>query len=134
MRAALWLLVLFGVAVASALFAGNNQGTVTLFWPPHRIDLSLNLVLLLLALGFVTLYAALRALNARLGILARQYDSARSDLSGAINALNKYFDPASRRTQSAATVLLQAQAHMKTAELPRLDETLSALATAAAGR
>ena len=76
----------------------------------------------------------LKLLNARLGILARQYDSARSDLTGAINALNKYFDPASRRTQSAATVLLQAQAHMKTAELPRLDETLSALATAAAGR
>ena len=46
MRAALWFLVLFGVAVASALFAGSNQGTVTLFWPPHRIDLSLNLVLL----------------------------------------------------------------------------------------
>lgn len=71
MRAALWLLVLFGVAVASALFAGNNQGTVTLFWPPHRIDLSLNLVLLLLALGFVTLYAALRALNALLALPRR---------------------------------------------------------------
>ncbi|MEN9463191.1 MAG: hypothetical protein RLZZ355_1121, partial [Pseudomonadota bacterium] len=27
MRAALWLLALFGVAVAAALFAGNNQGT-----------------------------------------------------------------------------------------------------------
>lgn len=76
----------------------------------------------------------LKLLNARLGILARQYDSARSDLAGATNALNKYFDPASRRTQNAATVLLQAQAHMKTAELPRLDETLSTLATAAAGR
>ena len=71
MRAALWLLVLFGVAVASALFAGNNQGTVTLFWPPHRIDLSLNLVLLLLTLGFVTLYAALRALNALLALPRR---------------------------------------------------------------
>ena len=49
MRAALWLLVLFAVAVAIALFAGNNQGTVTLFWPPWRLDLSLNLVLLTLA-------------------------------------------------------------------------------------
>ena len=48
MRAALWLLALFGVAVAAALFAGNNQGTVTLYWPPYRIDLSLNLVVLLL--------------------------------------------------------------------------------------
>ena len=76
----------------------------------------------------------LKLLNARLGILARQYSAARSDLAGATTALNKYFDPASRRTQSAATVLQQAQAHMKDFELPRLDETLSALATAAAGR
>ena len=64
MRAALWLLALFGVAVAIALFAGNNQGTVTVFWPPYRIDLSLNLVLLLAVAGFVLLHAALRALSA----------------------------------------------------------------------
>jgi HemY protein len=64
MRAALWLLALFAVAVAAALFAGNNQGTVTLFWPPYRLDLSLNLVLLLLFASFVFLYAALRALSA----------------------------------------------------------------------
>lgn len=64
MRAALWLLALFGVAVAIALFAGNNQGTVTVFWPPHRVDLSLNLVLLLLFLAFVFLHAALSALSA----------------------------------------------------------------------
>ena len=44
MRAALWLLALFGIAVAIALFAGNNQGTVTLFWPPWRGDLSLILL------------------------------------------------------------------------------------------
>jgi len=66
MRAALWLLGLFGVAVAAALFAGNNQGTVTLYWPPYRIDLSLNMVVLLLVGGFVTVYAALRALAALL--------------------------------------------------------------------
>src|SRR3990167_3741279 len=76
----------------------------------------------------------LKLLNARLGVLARQTDSARADLVAASAALNKYFDPASRRTQNAATVLQQAQAHMKASELPRLDETLSALATAAAGR
>jgi HemY protein len=64
MRAALWLLVLFAVAAAVALFAGNNQGTVTLFWPPYRVDLSLNLVLLLLAAAFLLLHTALRALSA----------------------------------------------------------------------
>ncbi|ART47674.1 uroporphyrinogen-III C-methyltransferase [Acidovorax carolinensis] len=76
----------------------------------------------------------LKLLNARLGVLARQFESARADLAAATAALNKYFDPASRRTQAAAAVLQTAQASMKAAELPRLDETLSALATAAAGR
>lgn len=76
----------------------------------------------------------LKLLNARLGVLARQFDSARADLAAATTAVNKYFDPASRRTQTAATVLQQAQAGMKAADLPRPDETLSALATAAAGR
>lgn len=64
MRAALWLLALFGIAVAGALFAGNNQGSVTLFWPPYRIDLSLNLVLLLLVAAFFIVHAAMRALAA----------------------------------------------------------------------
>src|SRR6476620_6132427 len=64
MRAALWLLVLFAIAVAGALFAGNNQGTVTLFWPPYRIDLSLNLVVLLLVATFFFVHAVMRALAA----------------------------------------------------------------------
>lgn len=64
MRAALWLLGLFAVAAAVALFAGNNQGTITVFWPPWRVDLSLNLVLLLLLVAFVFLHFALRGLSA----------------------------------------------------------------------
>lgn len=64
MRVALWFLALFGMAVAIALFAGNNQGTITVFWPPYRVDLSLNLVVLLLALLFFTLHVASRALAA----------------------------------------------------------------------
>ena len=68
MRAALWFLGLFGMAVAIALFAGNNQGTITVFWPPYRVDLSLNLVVLLLALLFLILHVALRALAALFAI------------------------------------------------------------------
>jgi HemY protein len=68
MRAALWLMGLFAVAVALALFAGNDPGTVTLFWPPHRVDISLNLFLLAIALVFVTLHFALRTLSAFFGI------------------------------------------------------------------
>jgi HemY protein len=64
MRAALWLIALFGVAVAVALFAGNNQAVVTIFWPPHRVDISFNLMVLLLAGLFMLLYLALRAVSA----------------------------------------------------------------------
>ena len=76
----------------------------------------------------------LKLQSARLGLLARQFDAARADLAGATAALNKYFDPAARRTQNAATLLQQVQGSLKTAELPRLDETFAALNTAAAGR
>jgi HemY protein len=64
MRAALWFVALFGVAVASALLAGGNQSTVTVFWAPHRVDLSLNLVLLALLVLFVVSHLAWRALSA----------------------------------------------------------------------
>ena len=64
MRAALWFMALFGIAVAVALFAGNNQAVVTVFWPPHRVDVSFNLMVLLLAGLFLLLYLALRALSA----------------------------------------------------------------------
>jgi uroporphyrin-3 C-methyltransferase len=76
----------------------------------------------------------LKLLNARLGLLARQNESSRSDLAAAALALGRYFDASSRKTQTALQVLQQVQAQMKNMELPRLDGTLAALATAAAGR
>lgn len=76
----------------------------------------------------------LRLLNARLGLLSRQTDAARADLVNASAWLGKYFDPASRRTQTAMLLLTQVQSQLKSSELPRLDETMTAIATAAAGR
>jgi uroporphyrin-3 C-methyltransferase len=76
----------------------------------------------------------LRLLNARLALLSRQTDSVRADLASANAWLGKYFDPSSRKTQAAAQLLAQVQGQLKTSELPRLDETMAALATAAAGR
>ena len=64
MRAALWLVSLFAVAVATALLASNNVGTVAIFWTPYRVDLSLNLVLFGLVMILLTLHWAQRALTA----------------------------------------------------------------------
>jgi uroporphyrin-3 C-methyltransferase len=76
----------------------------------------------------------LKLLNARLGLLARQTESARGDVTAAGAALRKYFDPASRKTQTAIALAQQVQAQLHAVELPRIDETLATLATAAAGR
>ena len=76
----------------------------------------------------------LKLLNARMGLLARQLEASRADLAAASMSLNKYFDATSRKTQTAATLLQLVQSQMKTLELPRVDETLAALTTAAAGR
>jgi HemY protein len=64
MRAIIWLLTLFAVAVAVALLAGNNQGTVTVYVPPYRLDISLNLLLLLIVGAFAVLHLALKTLSA----------------------------------------------------------------------
>ena len=76
----------------------------------------------------------LKILNARLGLLSRQTETTRADLVSANVWLGKYFDPASRRTAAAIQLLQQVQGQLKNSELPRLDETMTALTTAAAGR
>ena len=68
MSAAIWFLGLLVVALALALFASGNDGTITVYWPPHRVDLSLNLVLLLLGLLFALMHVALKALAALVAI------------------------------------------------------------------
>ena len=75
----------------------------------------------------------LKVLNVRISLLARQNDTARADLAAAAMTLNRYFDPASRRTQALASQLQQVQAQVRSAELPRVEETLAVLATLAGG-
>jgi uroporphyrin-III C-methyltransferase len=76
----------------------------------------------------------LKLLNARLALLSRQTDAARADTAAAAAALRKYFDANSRKTQNLTVQLQQVQAQLRGLEQPRIDETLAALSTAAAGR
>jgi uroporphyrin-3 C-methyltransferase len=76
----------------------------------------------------------LRLLNARLALLARQFDTAQSDLQAAQAALDRYFDRSSRRHALAGELIRQVASQAKQANLPRLDDTLAALAAASAGR
>lgn len=76
----------------------------------------------------------LKLLNARLGLLSRQTDSARADVQAAIALLQKYADTSARKTSVMLNLLQQVQAQTKQLEVPRVDETLAALGNAGAGR
>jgi len=76
----------------------------------------------------------LKLLNARLGLLSRQYEAVRADLAQTAAAVRRYADPQSRKTQQLLQLLEQAQQQLQKGESPRLDASLAALATAAAGR
>jgi HemY protein len=124
MRAALWLLALFGVAVAVALFAGNNQAVVSIFWPPHRVDISFNLMVLLLAGLFLLLYLALRALSALFALPEqaqrwRAQQKERAMYGGLMDALahqlaGRYI----RATKSAHNALAQEKSLAQLADVP----------------
>jgi uroporphyrin-3 C-methyltransferase len=83
---------------------------------------------------FVRENLKLRLLNVRLALLARHFDVAREDLAQASNDLQKYFETDNRQGQNALALAKEVLNKTKQTELPRLDDTLSALTTAAAGR
>lgn len=60
MRGLLWLLGLFALAAALAVAGRYNEGYALLVWPPYRLQISLNLLILLLVGGFVALYTLSR--------------------------------------------------------------------------
>lgn len=82
---------------------------------------------------FVRENLKLKLLNARLAVLARQYDAARADIGTAQATLAKYFESNSRRTHQVQAVLTQLQSHMQATKQPSMDDTLTALSTAATG-
>ena len=83
---------------------------------------------------FVRENLKLKLLNARLGLLARQYESSRSDLQQAERDLSNFFETQSRKGLAAKQLLVQIQQQIKHIEIPNLDDTLGALTTASAGR
>ena len=59
MRLLFWVAVLFGGAVGLALFTQFNHSNVVLFYPPYRVEMSLNLALALLLLIFFVVWTVM---------------------------------------------------------------------------
>ncbi len=76
----------------------------------------------------------LKVLNARLGLLGRQIQSAKSDLASVADDVRKYSDPTSKQALLLQNALSQVQTQLSNATIPALDSSLAALTLAAAGK
>ncbi len=76
----------------------------------------------------------LRLLNARLAVLSRQFDIAQTDLQAALATVDVYFERTARKTGLLAELLRSVAQQARQGGVPRPDDTLAALAAAAAGR
>jgi HemY protein len=114
MRLFLWLVALMAAAIGIAVTARFNPGNVVLFYPPHRIDLSLNFFVVLEVALFAALYILIRAFRATVkmpGKVAayRQQKRERDGNKGLREALKALFEGRFGHAEKAA---------LRAAELP----------------
>lgn len=131
-RHVFWFLTLAAVAVALALLMGQNQASVTVFWPPYRIDLSFNLVLFGVVALFLLLHLSWRGLASLAAMpgrarrwRARQLE--RAAVSGVMDALSNQLAGRFVRAQTAAQEALGHLQQLPDHDLPRHGQ-LTALA------
>jgi HemY protein len=74
MRWIVWLLAAFAIAVGVALLMRFNHGNVAILWPPYRVELSVNLALVLLGAAFVAGHLVLVTLGRALRLPQRVRD------------------------------------------------------------
>ena len=115
MRLFLWIVALMAAAIGIAVTARFNPGNVVLFYPPHRIDLSLNFFVVLEVALFAFLYVVIRAFRATVkmpGKVAayRQHKRERDGNKGLREALKALFEGRFGHAEKAA---------MRASELPR---------------
>lgn len=135
MRSVIWLVLLFTAAVVAATMLGRNDALVSVFYADWRMDLSLNLFLLL-ALGAVcVLFAALQAVNALLSLPTRAREwreikrerAAEAALREALAELfAARFARAQRSAQNALQLQLESPALRGDAQFTVLAQTIAA--------
>ena len=107
MRAVIWFLLLFAVAVVAAATLGTNDGLVSVYWGTWRLDTSLNLFLLVLIGTCFALVSVINAIHSltRLPQRAHEWRVARRDRSAQAalrDALAQYFGGRYSRAQRSA--------------------------------
>lgn len=111
MKGALWLLVLFMIAVAVIIAATYNSGYVLIVAQPYRIELSLNLLVLLLLAIILMGYLGMRliAFTSRLPAELNEFRARRrreKALAGTLDGVKAFLEGRyAKAEKSAATAL-----------------------------
>lgn len=79
MRFFLWILTLFATAIGLAVLARFNPGNVVFFYPPYRVDVSLNFFIIVTVALFVLLFVIVSTVRTTLAMPRRveQYRATR---------------------------------------------------------
>ena len=125
MRLAIWFVLLFAVAVVAATTFGTNDGLASFYWGGWRMDVSLNLFLLLLIGSCFLIVGVINGVNSLVGLprRAREWRVARRDRTGQAalrESLAQYFGGRYTRAQKSAQRALAIQA--ETPELAQDNE------------
>ena len=125
MRLTIWFVLLFAVAVVAATTLGTNDGLASFYWGGWRLDISLNLFLIVLIGTCFLIVTVIQALNSLVGLprRAREWRLARRDRSGQAalrDALAQYFGGRYTRAQKSAQRALAIQ--IETPELSQDNE------------
>ena len=107
MRAVVWIPILFALAAALAIAANYSSGYVLMVVPPYRVELSLNLLIMLLIAFFFLLYWLVRLSATAIALptkvreyrLRRRRDRARQLM---FNALTTFFEGRYAKAERAA--------------------------------
>jgi HemY protein len=114
MRAVIWFVLLFAVAVVASSTLGTNDGLVSVYGGKWRFDVSLNLFLLVLIGSCFVLVTVIQAVNSLFGLpqRAREWRVAKRDRSAQAalrDALVQFFGGRYGRAQKSAQRALMLQ-------------------------
>ena len=115
MRWLLWIIALAGLAVGLILVARANQGFVLLVTPLYRIDLSLNLAIIILLATIVAGYVLVRTIAVAISMPARVREfqkrrAERKDKAAFADSLRNYFEGRFGKAERAAASVLSRDA------------------------
>jgi HemY protein len=107
MKILFWVVALFALAVGLVVAARYNEGYALLVLPPWRVEIALNLLVILVIAAFILFYSVVRLVGGAVQMpervrryrLARRRDRAQETLT---EALESYFEGDYARAEQAA--------------------------------